>query len=340
MQHKTIAVVILLLAVLIEAILFLQLLGASPLTLDSGVWFALHSIASACAAIAIALQISLISDEHRCDSFIQFFALAFSLSWALPLIGALGGFASLFYGIHFARKRHRQSVFWQFTNNPDLPFTTPIGRQNSSYDNRGFSEQITYSQNHQDVYRKVLSAANIRSSLSVDALKKAVLHPDERVRLTAYQSLDRKVTSLNLEIQKLETAVASQNGQDKSNTWLQIASNYWELLTLESDEPIARRQLLEKAAFASSQAVAIMPENRNAHFTHGRVALLQGNYEMAKESLMRAATHGMPKEVLLPYLAEVAFNEGDYPDVKKLLSLIDDSFAKYPPLKPIVEYWS
>jgi len=148
------------------------------------------------------------------------------------------------------------------------------------------------------------------------------------------------VTSLNLEIQRLEASVASQKGQDKSNTWLQIASNYWELLTLENDEPIARRQLLEKAAAASTQAVAIMPENRNAHFTHGRVALFQGNYALAKNSLMKAAKFGMPKEVLLPYMAEVAFNEGDYRDVQKFLSLIDNSFAKYPPLKPVMEYWS
>ena len=340
MQHKSIAVVILLLAVLVEAILFLQLLGASPVTLNSVVWIALHTVAAACAAVAIALHVSLSSDGRQRGSFIHFFALAFSFSWALPLIGALGGFASLVCGIHFAEKRHRQSVFWQFTDNPDLPFTTPIGRQSTNYDNRGFSEQFAYSQDHQDIYRKVLSAANIRSSLSVDALKKAVLHPDERVRLTAYQSLDRKVTSLNLEIQKLESTVVAQKGQDKSNTWLQIASNYWELLTLEKDEPVARRLLLEKAAAASSHAIAIMPENRNAHFTLGRVALFQGDLALAKKSLVNAAKHGMPKEVLLPYMAEVAFEEGEYTDVKKLLSLIDSSFTKYPPLKPVMEYWS
>ncbi len=340
MLHKSASIAILLFAVLVEAILFLQLLGASPLTLSGATWFALHTIATACAAIAIALLVSVLSNETRRGRFQHYAVFAFSLCWTLPLIGTIGGFASLFYGIRYADKRHRQSVFWQFTDNPDLPFTTPIGRQNTSYDSRGFYEQFTYSTNDHDVYRKVLSAANIRSALSVDALKKAVLHPDERVRLTAYQSLDRKVTSLNLEIQKLESSAASLEGQDKSNTWLQIASNYWELLTLENDEPIARRQLLEKAAAASTQAINIMPDNRNAHFTLGRVALYQGNYALAKESLMSAARLGMPKEVLLPYMAEVAFNEGNFTDVKKLLSLIDSSFAQYPPLKPVMEYWS
>ena len=263
-----------------------------------------------------------------------------ALCLSMPLVGAAGCFGALMYGIYHANNRHDETVYWQFTKNAELPFTAPLGRQVSKTDSRGFAEQVTYSNNPDQLYKKVLAAGNIRNALSVGALKNAVKHSDDRIRLTAYQTLDKKVTHLNKEIQKLEGAARGQGAKDQSNTWLQIASNYWELLTLEKDEPIAREQLLKKASEAALNSVRILPTNRNAHFTLGRIALLQNKERMAAVAFERAMALGMPVEKAMPYRAEAAFQARDFKKVAESIDQVDESFKAYPPLCHLAGYWT
>ena len=197
-----------------------------------------------------------------------------------------------------------------------------------------------YSNNDDDLYRKVLSAGHIQASLAVSTFKQAMRHKDERIRLTAYKMLDRKVSELNRQIQQLEAQVADQGSRETSNAWLQIASNYWELLTLEKGEPIARQQLLDKAGNAAIQAVAALPINRNAHFVLGRVSLMQGDTQRANVAFRRARALGMPADKVMPYLAEVAFMRHDFQQVRELLGQLDPAIRAYPPLSQVSEYWA
>jgi len=258
----------------------------------------------------------------------------------MPLVGATGCLGAMLYGIYYANHRHDENVFWQFTKNADLPFTAPINRKISKLDSRGFVEQLSYSNQAEALYKKVLASDNIQNSLSVGALKQGVKHADERIRLTSYQILDKKVTQLNRQIQQLEESAQSQGVQDQSNTWLQIASNYWELLTLEKDEPIAREQLLNKASDAALNAVKILPTNRNAHFTLGRIALLQDKQRMAAVAFDRAMALGMPIEKAMPYRAEAAFQARDFTKVVESINSVDESYKAYPPLSHLAAYWS
>lgn len=322
-------------AAVLEFVLLLQL-AMGPSSFVSGFsWMFWHVIGSALGAAAMSLLL------HRLlsRSLPSCMAFCFPLSFCIPFMGLFGGTFALYYGISRSLNMHKEEVYWQFTDNADLPFATPIKREVVDADSRGFSEQLIYSKNYDDLYRKVLAAANIRASLSVDTLKTAIKHPDERIRLTAYQSLDKKVNHLNKEIQRLESASRGEQGQDKSNTWLQIASNYWELLELEKDEPIARKQLLEKAASAARHSITIMRSNRNAHFTLGRISLLQGEYKDASEAFAKSIEHGMPAEKAMPYMAEASFKQRDFREVKRVLKSIDSAFKKYPPLKNVAEYW-
>jgi len=189
------------------------------------------------------------------------------------------------------------------------------------------------------MYQKVLSSSYIRNSLSVDVLREAVSNSDERIRLTAYQILDRKVNELNAEIQRLEKSAASQDSKSSATTWLQIANNYWELLTIEKSDPIARKQLLKKSIEAAKRSVSENEENRNAHLVLGRVCLAASDYNAAEKALMRSLALGMPRDKVVPYLAEVAYCKREFRKVHQLLRTLDDSFKQYPPLKQVAEYW-
>lgn len=336
MLPKLIAIAALVVSLIAQAFLLGALAMGSALSELPAVWVFLHIIASAMSAAAITYFAVQQTDGNP----IQLFLLCLLLCLSMPLVGSLGGFGALIYGIYHSNNRHEDKVYWQFTKNAELPFTAPIGREVSKPDSRGFVEQITYSDNPDALYKKVLAAGNIKNSLSVGALKNAIKHSDDRIRLTAYQTLDKKVTHLNKQIQKLEQVARGQGAKDQSNTWMQIASNYWELLTLERDEPIAREQLLKKASEASINAVRILPTNRNAHFTLGCIALQQHKYRMASVAFDRAMALGMPAEKAMPYRAEAAFHARDFEKVAESINQIEDSFKAYPPLCHLARYWS
>jgi len=330
-----IGAVLLVLSTLLQLVLFYSLVWKQGSNLGVPLWLGMHVLATVLAAVGTVT----IARHVVNGPVLGIGALSLLIGLAIPVVGALGLALSFLLGSFVANKRNSEEIYWQTTNNINLPFTTPIGRKVSKYDSRGFVEQLMYSEDNSDLYKKVLAASNIKATLSVSLLKKAVEHTDDKIRLTAYQTLDRKVTGLNREIQRLEKKANDQEGLDKSNTWLQIASNYWELLTLEKEEPIARRQLLSKAAEAAQKSISILADNRNAHFTLGRILLMQRDPGAATQSFTEAMKLGMPREKIMPYLAEAAFDSRQYERIPKLLDSIDDAFKHYPPLSHVAEYW-
>jgi len=321
------------LCAVLDALLFIALLDARvtdhPLT-----WLAAHALVAGVAAAVLAWRLA---DDARSRR--RWFGLCACLNLALPLAGILGTGLALPLGIRAAARRHRGTRYWQVTPNPALPFTTPTVRTPRPMDGRGLVEQLAFSTDAAGLYRKVLAAGRMRSALSVDALRDGVRHADERIRLTSYQTLDRKSSQLNDEIDRLSALAAARGGAERSDTWLQVAGNYWELLTLEQGEPVARAQLLERAGQAALQAIVARPDNRNAHFTFGRIALRQGDARRADTAFERAQALGMPASTTLPYRAEAAFVQRDLATVRRRLGDIGEAFKAYPPLRQVVEQW-
>ena len=343
--HRNIAWLIVVVAACAQLMLLLDLISSDSVIVSAKLWLTLHT---GCAVLAaIAASVILVPDPQTVlhasppvGSAIPLALLVLPINLLIPFVGTLGIVVTLAYARHAAGHRLQQPHYWQLTQLAQLPFTTPIDRELTAIDSRGFTEHLMYSRDDRDLYRKVLAAGSIKNTLSVSALKQAMRHSDDRIRLTAYKTLDKKVTQLNRDIQYLESRVELGDNQESSNSWLQIASNYWELLTLEKDEPVARQQLLEKASAAAIQAVAVLPVNRNAHFILGRVSLLQGNGRRAKIAFERASALGMPDDKVLPYLAEVEFKAHNFSRVHALMNKLDPAITAYPPLSHVADYWA
>lgn len=324
----------LLLALLLQAVLLADLLSGATLLAADSQWLVLYSAAGLGMTFCSHRLLRLSAAERSFSLLLLLFSLL------IPVVGLPGCVLALVQARRQARRTFREPEYWSVTRSADLPFTPPTGRQLTLLDSRGFAEQLMYSTDSEDLYRKVLAISNIRVSLSVSALKEAMRHSDERIRLTAFKTLDRLVTQLNLEIQKLEACVQRGDPSERANAWMQIASNCWELLVLEEGEPVAREQLLQKASHAAIQAVLATPSNPNAHFLLGRVCLLQGNLQMAKKAFEQSRSLGMPADKVVPYLAETAFKRHDFGSVRELLNSLEPAVKAYPPLCQVAGFWS
>jgi len=303
---------------------------------DETLLIGIHLVVSLLAAVCISSLLNRLIPGRR----LTFIFTLFLLSVFMPFLGAAGSWLALTFGAIMAKHRHKDNVFWQFTGNADLPFAAPIGRPHPKLDGRGYVEQLIFDTDEEAVYSKVVASKNIRDSQSGDILKTAIGHKNERIRLLAYQMLDKKVNHLNRQIQRLESEAQNSSGIGKANIHLQIANNYWELLTLEGDEPVARQQLLEAAAGHVKQTVDIQPQNVNGYFLLGQIALKQGEMGIAIDALEQAESLGMSKDKIIPYRAEVAFVQRDFTRLRELMAGLSPSFRAYPPLSKVAEFWA
>jgi len=295
-----------------------------------------HVLLSLLAAVCIsALLVNLIPGRR-----IHLIFMLFLLSLFIPFLGAAGSWLAMTFGAIMAKHRHKENVFWQFTDNADLPFAAPVGRPIPKLDSRGFTEQLAFDSDTEALYNKVVASRHIRDSQSGPVLKSAVGHSNERIRLVAYQMLDKKVSRLNKEIQRLDAKAQKTSGVAKSNIHLQIANNYWELLTLEGDEPVAREQLLENAHEHLTTAIEWQPQSVNAHFLLGQVSLKQGDTANAAIAFAHAERMGMSKDKVVPYIAECAFIDRDFTKLRKIMAHLDPAFRSYPPFSNVVEFWA
>jgi len=313
-----------------------EYLPAVVLGLNKETLLATHIAMSLLAAICISSMLNKLIPGRG----ITLVFLLFLMSTFVPFVGAAGCWLSITFGAIMAQHRHKENVFWQYTDNTELPFATPVGRSVPQLDNRGFIEQLAFDTDTEKLYNKVVASQHIRDSQSGPVLKSAVKHSNERIRLVAYQMLDKKTSALNKEIQRLSTEAQKSTGLAKSNIHLQIASNYWELLTLEDDEPVAREQLLDNAEDHANQAIEHQRNSINAHFLLGRIYLKQDLPAKAARAFEQAQTHGMSKDKVIPFVAEAAFVERDFEKLRNLLSELDPAFKSYPPFSNVVEYWA
>lgn len=337
MWRNSLLLPLIVVAACLQMIIVWQLIAPSiPLLASPVGWLAVHAVTAVLFGCVAGVWIGAFS-QLNAKAMAVFIACC---GLFMPGVGGLSCFIALAVAHRVWVRRESDVTDYVVTENTALPFTTPIGRKAMVPDSRGFVEQLRYSKDADAMYQKVLSSSYIRNSLSVDVLREAVSNQDERIRLTAYQILDRKVNDLNAEIQRLEKNAQSQDARNSSNTWLQIANNYWELLTIERSDPIARKQLLKKSVEAAKRSVNENTNNRNAYLVLGRTCLASSNYEQAESALLTSLKLGMPKDKVVPYLAEVAFGKREFKNVHLLLNTLDNSFKQYPPLKQVSEYWA
>lgn len=352
---------VLLMASFADLLLLLDVTIDLFVTRSIGVWFVVHIVVVTVGALALVdelMSINAYKSEHavpdqRLDTNAQngqvvkqqrshgvLIIMMVLLALMIPGVGLAGMFWAFVYAAHSASKKDYSERYWQVTQVAALPYSAPRERVVRSLDGRGYVENIKYSTNNDEVYRKVLAADKIKTSLSVDMLQQAVQHTDERVRLSAYKTLEKNSNELNGRIQQLKQSIKLNEDNNAAGHWLQIANNYWELKILEGGGSIASEQHLINAAKAAIKSVSLDSNSRNAHLVLGRIYLAQGDTARAKVALERSYALGMPAEKVVPYIAECAFMMREFLHVKKLLGSLHPSVTAYPPLSHVVGYWT
>jgi hypothetical protein len=165
----------------------------------------------------------------------------------------------------------------------------------------------------------------------------------EDVRLLMYAMLDsaeKDVTQkIHVELQRLSKLSAEGNEKRRYVVHAHLAQLHWELIYQNLVQGDIYTYTATQADFYAQQALALNAGNASLWNMRARLALARNQPEEAEQHLQRAAEAGFPSDRLLPFFAECAYLQKDYPTVRSALNAFENR-STLPFLQPLQRYWT
>jgi hypothetical protein len=161
----------------------------------------------------------------------------------------------------------------------------------------------------------------------------------EDIRLLAFWMLDRQEKTLTQKIlEQLPRLKLALSQAERYRVNKALALLYHELVYSYLVQGDVYRHAAREADRYAAEALAQMPGDASLWRLRGRLALDRGDTAQAVTMLDQALLHGFDRQRLLPYLAEVAYLEQDYAQVRALLAEQPVASA-LPILQPVIRFW-
>lgn len=189
--------------------------------------------------------------------------------------------------------------------------------------------------------RALIALQKIPGHVASPLLRDVLTDPSEDIRLLAYGMLDSKEKVINDDIHRAAQGYlsAEEGSESRREAARRLADLYWELVYQELAQGDLRTHALRESLAYTRIALAEAADDAALHLRHGRLLQALRQPEEARLAYDRALALGMPHTRIVPYLAEVAFETGQYGEVRTLMSGLGN-WQSLPRLKPVIAYWS
>lgn len=278
---------------------------------------ALHALASAIVASGTYLLLPHNYTQPRVMAWLLLFLLAF----VAPLVGAIGI-------VLIVWKTMRTEAYAPAGH---TPITVPLPE---------FDVQTQdASRSGQGSIRSRLNAhvpGNIRlqSLMTLQAIPTRMANPilesllsdnSDDVRLVAFGMLDAKEKKLNADIQRERHQLDLADNDEQRHTCLRhLAELHWELVYASLAQGELRKHILTQTLqyVETARSLQTVPD-AGLLFLQGRVLLSKGEYPAAQAAIEQAIALGHPLVSAMPYIAELAFHQRDFAQVRQSLRQLE-----------------
>jgi tetratricopeptide (TPR) repeat protein len=323
--------------------------GLYALTLELSAWagvalgasdersLLLYLLAHGGASIVIALIAITFLPPHLAKPRQPILLLLFSTSYAIPVLGIVAVLGSVFV-LHALPASYRSDAFRAV----DLPEIDPHLRPGIGFRQAGMRSFLSNSRAPVATrLRALVALQNISGRVASPLLRDVLTDPSEDIRLLAYGILDNKekrlAHSIHSETKHLNSAIAGSVEQTEAAK--RLADLYWELVYQELAQGDLRLHALQQSLHYTQISLQQTPDDAGLHLRHGRLLQSLGQSPAARDAYDRALALGLPKTRIVPYLAEVAYDVGDFNTVRALMNELGD-WQSLPRLRPVILYWS
>lgn len=187
--------------------------------------------------------------------------------------------------------------------------------------------------------RSLMALQNIPIRRAGPLLKRLLGDPSDDMRLTAYGLLDRESRRIGDTTQReLDALPGITERGPRVNALRRIAEQYWELVYTGLAQSDLSEHALAEGLRHCDAALALAGGDPGLLLLKGRLLTAQGDTRAALESYRKSIEAGLPVGRAAPYIAQIAFEDGDYDTVRKYLRHVDQQTN--PTVAPIAQFWS
>lgn len=295
---------------------------------------ALHAAGSVAAALALHGRLPPAQREPRAPLLCLFGGLAFFV----PVLGPLGLLAALEAGLLRGRKPARAPAS-RIVEVPRLPAGTPSVRPPGISDLTSPFAVLARAADPARRLRVVIGARRLRGEAVSSLLAAALRDPLDDVRLLSHALLAQREQAVFDRIEARLRALEHTKPADQPALHRQLAIDHWQL----AHDGLAHGGLLshalEQAHAHAASALSAAPEDSSLHLLSGRILLRLARPAEARPALERALALGASRLSVLPWLAEAAFRERRFGDVRAALAAPELRFLGGSPLRRARAFW-
>jgi hypothetical protein len=288
----------------------------------------------------------------------------FVIVWILPIIGPLGLLVTLSSILKQPRSRFAATA--KVIALPELPFSPPVIFPAPPYSAGALRQIVYFAAKPLKRLKAVMATRQMAPREAMRVWSKATRDPVDDVRLLAFAMRDNSEKKLADRIQALTEALPHvplhRRGYHKA-----ISALSWELVYHRLVQGAARRHWLQVArhhieyvlnppVLESSSAERPVPgasrtaqeparvHDANSWLLYGRILLESGNEEpdglaQAKKAFGNARDCGADAQKILPWLAEIAFRERKFSEVRHCLQALNRPGEKGRDLARVRAWW-
>ncbi len=320
-------------AVAFELAALAVLFGLAQGTRELLLFFGLHFVASL--ALALFAWATLPAKYREPRRWVC--ALIFSFCFFVPLLGPLGLLTALLAAYLLPKQKTHQP----FAGVQTPEFVLSIQEPELAFGEGGVKSLLLNPSTPLPLRLKsLLALQNMPVRIVGPMLRQLLSDPEDDIRLTAYGMLDAQEKKILDRIRgERERAASTEDPDIRLGSLRHLAELYWELVYADLVQGDLRSHALDTALDFVRQAEAVVPGEPGIRFLHGRLELACRRPEAAEDAFRAAVARGIPESRVLPYLAEIAFERGDYGYTRALMGRIAGKQVT-PLMAPLMRYWT
>src|SRR3954447_1020864 len=270
----------------------------------------------------------------------------FSIIWILPILGVLGILWSVTAALKGPRSRSPRNV--QTIALPELPFSPPVIFPTLPYSEGALRQIVHFAGRPLKRLKAVMATRSMPPRVAMAIWSKATRDPVDDVRLLAYAMKDDNEKTVTNRILVLTEALPESTAQMRGIYHKSIAALCWELVYHRLVQGGLRQHWLQTARRHIESSLHSSPDepgirdidDADSWLLYGRILLELHELDEAKTAFDNAFKGGIDEQKILPWLAEIAFEQCHFDEVKRCLSGLGQAGEKGKVLALVKAWWN